>query len=536
MSTEPKLFLVGHDNAQSINNVAQLNAYFESVRWRAMEHQSAPTLNLASFDFPPLIDREIPIQYAELFRCVPLVSHEHGLIVAVVEGSDHGRTERNLAFVTGRHIEVLPCKESVLDEAFDIVYKADSISGLFLADQAEQPKVDMERLDKEIGERPMVRVVARMLIEASRKGASDIHLRSEAEEGHYLLRLNGSLVLRSEINKEHMSSIIRRFKILGDMNIGDSRACQDGSAKVVVGGHHLDLRMSIIPCVHGESLVVRILNIRDSFKLDQLGLGEKEFERVYTASKQSYGLILNTGPTGAGKSSTMYAMLREISKNRALSIITVEDPVEMHLPGVNQVQVNRKAGESFSSTLRQILRHDPDVIMIGEIRDSETAKIAVECAMTGHLVLSTLHSLNAVAAIPRLMEMGLQPYMLKTTLGLVVAQRLIKINCPHCLQLDESEESKILRKLKGISDIDFRIGAGCEECNYSGISERTGCFEALPIDIEIRSEIHENVSELTLDRIARDNGYKSLANHARLLAKEGKISASEWIRLQVGDR
>lgn len=535
MTAKPELYLVEREKSKVIENVAQLHAYFESVRWRAMDYQSTPDLKLASFDFPPFIDREIPIQYAELFRCVPLASHEHGLIVAVDEMANIDRVARNLSFVTSRHVEVLACPQDVIDTAFDAVYKADVLTALCSLEPSDSAPIDLERMDKEIGERPMVRVVARILIEAYRKGASDIHLRQDEDSGHYLLRLNGNLVMRSEINKEHISTIIRRFKILGEMNSADSRACQDGGAKVVVGGHQLDLRMSIVPCIHGESLVVRILHARDSFTLDQLGMSDREFNNIYTASKQSHGLILSIGPTGAGKSATMYAILKEISKNQALNIVTVEDPVEIHLSGVNQIQVNRKAGETFASTLRQMVRHDPDVIMIGEIRDAETAKIAIECAMSGHLVLSTLHSINSATAIPRLMEMGIKPYMLKTVLSLLLSQRLAKINCQHCSAPDDSEEAKILRSIKGVSDIKFQAGIGCDKCNYSGISGRTGCFESLPVNMDLRAEIHENVSEAAILSLARKNGYVSVSSHAKSLARKGLISATEWIRLQVDD-
>lgn len=493
-----------------------------------------PYVSLAEFDFPTDIEDAVPAQYAELYRAVPLMLYKQALVVGVDETLDMNDTVKSIEFITGRHVEAARCKPEDIDKAIDHLFSAEELVGLGDVEAVPEESKEIELLKQQVREKPIVRIVTRMLIEAYRKNASDIHIRPTENGAKFLLRINGNMVERSDINRENVNAVVSRFKILGGMNIAEHRQPQDGGAKIAVGGNKLELRLSILPTIHGESLVVRLLNAdKQLFTLPQLGLGEGEYKHVYKASKQSHGLVLVVGPTGSGKSTTLYAMLQEIRQNKALNIITVEDPVEFHIDDTEQIQINTKAGATFPKTLRNILRHDPDVIMVGEIRDEETAKIAIESALTGHLVLSTLHSVNAVSSITRLLEMGVKPYLLKSTLSLVIAQRLAKTNCPQCLDIDNSQEAAMLNEQTELSHITFKAGKGCDHCNFTGVEGRIGIYEALPIDSVQLQTIHEDVTETELVEIARRRGFVALSKHAIELAEQGKISAREWIQLQV---
>jgi type IV pilus assembly protein PilB len=518
-----------------VRDINELRDYLDLQRISPLADAAVPKVCLSDFQFPPNIEETIEAQWADLYRVVPLFEHRHNLIVAVDEGVEYDDTVQNIEFVTGRHVEAFKCRSQDLDQAIDTLYSAEALVGLENGSSDAMIGEELELIKQQVREKPIVRIVTRLLLEAYRKNASDIHIRPTERGADYLLRINGSMVLRSEIHKEHMAAVISRFKIIGGMNISEHRIPQDGGARIAVGGHRLELRMSIIPTIHGESLVVRLLNADQRlFSLEQLGLEEGEYRHVFKASKQSHGMVLVVGPTGSGKSTTLYALLQEIIENKALNVITVEDPVEFHIEGTEQIPINRKAGSTFPKALRNILRHDPDVIMVGEIRDEETAKIAIECGLTGHLVLSTLHCTNAVSAITRLLEMGVKPYLLKATLSLLVAQRLAKINCPSCMTDDDSAEAKMLAAQPELSHVHFKTSEGCEECNFTGISRRQGLYEALPLDLQMKHAISEGVSEKVLESLRDEQNLKTLTEHAVKLAEQGLISAREWIQLQVG--
>lgn len=518
-----------------VRSTDQLQDYLDLQRVSPLQDAAVPKVNLSDFSFPAGIEESIQAQWADLYRVVPLCEYRHSLIIAVDEDVDYDDTIQNIEFVTGRHVEAFKCRSQEIDAAIDHLYSTEALVGLQNGSNETAIGDELELIKQQVREKPIVRIVTRLLLEAYRKNASDIHIRPTEKGADYLLRMNGNMVLRSEIHKEHLAAVISRFKIIGGMNISEHRIPQDGGARISVSGHKLELRMSIIPTIHGESLVVRLLNADQRlFSLEQLGLEEGEYKHVYKASKQSHGLVLVVGPTGSGKSTTLYALLQEIIENKALNVITVEDPVEFHIEGTEQIQINRKAGSTFPKALRNILRHDPDVIMVGEIRDEETAKIAIECALTGHLVLSTLHCTNAVSAVTRLLEMGVKPYLLKATLTLLVAQRLAKLNCPNCIAEDDSEEARMLRTQPELAHVEFKSSSGCEECNGTGVSGRRGLYEALPIDMNIKHAISDGVSEKDLEILRHENALKTLTEHAVKLAEQGQISAREWIQLQVG--
>ncbi|WP_197479755.1 GspE/PulE family protein, partial [Oleiphilus sp. HI0132] len=324
-----------------------------------------------------------------------------------------------------------------------------------------------------------------LIADAVTRRASDIHIRPKEKSVDILYRIDGSLLKIRNFDIKMLPAAVARIKIISGMNIAEHRLPQDGRTKITSKDKSIDLRVSIMPTIHGESVVIRLLDTSTSINnIDAIGFNEKDSELFTQLVNKSSGLILVTGPTGSGKSTTLYAALESI-KQREINIITVEDPVEFHIDDILQIQVNNAIDYSFARALKNILRHDPDAIMIGEIRDEETAKMAVESSLTGHLVLSTLHTNSAASTITRLLEIGVQAYLLNATLLAVLAQRLVKRNCPHCLE--EEQVSPIVRKALGLSEDEvFYQGAGCDNCHMTGHKGRVAVYELLTLSPDIR--------------------------------------------------
>lgn len=492
-------------------------------------------IELKDFEFPPYAEELLAAHYAELYRVIPLMAIKGVLVVAIADDVELYESIRNIEFVVGGHVEAVVAKSYEIDDSIDKLYSTEELVGLENEDSDEDASTDsVQELRRQLKEKPIVQVVRRMLLEAINKRASDIHIRPSEHGIDYLLRIDGNMTLRSEINKRHLKGIISRFKILGGMDISEHRTPQDGSAKISISGHVVELRFSIMPTIHGESLVVRLLNTdAQLFKLEQLGLTEFDYKNLLRSGHQSHGLVLITGPTGSGKSTTLYALLQEVKKNTGINIITVEDPVEFHIDDIEQIQINKKTGYTFPKALRNILRHDPDVIMVGEIRDEETAKMAIECALTGHLVLSTLHSVNTISTITRMLEMGVKPYLVKSTLSLVVAQRLAKLNCEFCKGDDVSMIAQNLNTESKLKHIHWYKSTGCKECHFTGLKGRIGLYESLPVMGDFADAIVDGVTEKELRAVAKQAKGEKLSDHAIALAEEGRISAEEFIRLQI---
>lgn len=538
MQTEaPDTTIYEPDLSGDIHNQEELEFYLSSLLdCELTQSSNIARIQLKDFDFKPYTEDFLAARYAELFRAVPLAKVQGILMIAIADDADFYESIRNIEFVVGGHVEAVVATSSEIDDCIDKLYSTEELVGLDKDSSADivDTTEHIQELRRQLQEKPIVQVVRRILLEAINKKASDIHIRPTENGIDYLLRIDGNMTLRSEINKRHLSGVISRFKILGHMDISEHRIPQDGGAKISIGGHVVELRFSIMPTIHGESLVVRLLNTdAQLFKLEDLGLAGTDYKNLLRTSHQSHGLVLVTGPTGSGKSTTLYALLQEVKKNSGINIITVEDPVEFHIDGVEQIQINKKSGYTFPRALRNILRHDPDVIMIGEIRDEETAKIAIECALTGHLVLSTLHSVNTISTITRMLEMGVKPYLVKSTLSLVVAQRLAKINCKHCREEDKTVLAKNLNLEAALKHIKWRKSKGCKECHFTGLKGRIGLYESLAIENEFSDAIVEGVTEKELREAAQHVKGETLSNHAIALAQEGKISAEEFIRLQI---
>jgi type II secretory ATPase GspE/PulE/Tfp pilus assembly ATPase PilB-like protein len=323
---------------------------------------------------------------------------------------------------------------------------------------------------------------------------------------------------------------------LSKLDIAEKRVPQDGRIKIRIADHEIDVRVSVIPMLYGEAVVLRLLD-RSSVLLgmDKLGMSDRDFDLMKKILERPHGIILVTGPTGSGKTTTLYAALAQINDIQR-KIITIEDPIEYQLHGVNQIQVSRKAGLTFANGLRSILRHDPDVILVGEIRDAETAEIAIQASLTGHLVFSTLHTNDAPTALTRLVDMGIEPYLVASSLEAVVAQRLVRVICPHCKkQLSNSEVMSLRQRFGDALPGSLYIGRGCTHCQGTGYRGRIGIFEMMVVNDDIRSLILENASARDLRRVAARSGSMSLREDGFRHLREGRTTIEEVIRVTKDD-
>jgi len=381
----------------------------------------------------------------------------------------------------------------------------------------------------------MVNYVNQLLLEAFDQRATDIHIEPFKEHLRIRHRIDGILYeahTPAEL-KKLQDAIISRFKIMANLNIAEKRRPQDGRCMINVSGKEVDLRLSTFPTLHGEGLSIRLLS-RASILLglNQIGLSDKDYHCLEDALKKTNGIILVTGPTGCGKTTTLYACINHLN-NADINIVTLEDPIEYQLDGINQIQTNPKVDLSFSSGFRSILRQDPDVILVGEIRDAETSQIAIRAALTGHLILSTLHTNNAVATLTRLLDLGIEPYFLTQTLKAIIAQRLVRLVCEACRQEYQPDE-KLLNALglpgEKHDSLTFFKGKGCPACNHTGYKGRMAIFEILTIDEDLAHLIYTNASSDTLFKKARASGMRTLKEDCIDKVKQGLTTIEEVIR------
>lgn len=379
---------------------------------------------------------------------------------------------------------------------------------------------------------PIVRLVNKTLHQAISIGASDIHFEGQSNGFVIRYRQDGVLKAVKRLDKGLQATIIARIKVMGEMDVAEGRKPQDGRIFLKLGQKEVDVRVSTIPTMSGEKAVLRILDrSKNILNLEELGLKGKDLELFRKVLAQPHGIVLVTGPTGSGKTTSLYAGLSELPRDDK-NIVTVEDPVEYQLSGVNQVQVNKAAGMTFATTIRSFLRQDPDIILVGEIRDQETASTAVQASLTGHLVLSTLHTNDAATAVTRMLDMGIEPFLLASSLSLVLGQRLVRVNCKHCSRsIDVSENTyKLFDDLEGLPKIQT-AGAGCDHCNFTGFSGRCGVYELIPVTEDMRGLIMDTASSDAIKAYAKEVGRETMVDHGIRLVREGVTTLEEVVRV-----
>ena len=507
----------------------------EERSYRHAERLGLPLVRLPEVAVDPQVAALLRPEQARQLRVVPLRLH-NGLLAAAMEDPTNQQAMAALEFATAHHVLPMVASARGIREAiahsYDLAEDRETVRQLGLDPHAAaiESEAEANRLARE---QPVVRLVHGLIADAVARRASDIHLRPGEHDTDVLFRIDDELVpVRSLMRALHPAAI-SRVKVLGAMNLAEHRLPQDGRTSFVLDhGGKVDLRISVLPTVNGESAVVRLLDPRESlWNLDQLGLSEADRLRVDDVMTRSHGMFLTTGPTGCGKSTTLYAMLLEMRKQR-INILTIEDPVEFHVAEIQQMQVNRAAGFTFASAMRNFLRHDPDVIMVGEIRDRETAGIAVESALTGHLMLSTLHTNTAATTVTRLLDLGVEPYLLRASLLAVMSQRLVRLTCAHCREV-EQVPARIREALGVGTDEVFHAGRGCAHCEGLGVHGRRAVYELLVMSPRLRELVVPGAEADSIHRVAVEEGMLPITQAAVALARSGEISLSEAWRVRA---
>ncbi|HRT05108.1 MAG TPA: ATPase, T2SS/T4P/T4SS family [Kiritimatiellia bacterium] len=471
-----------------------------------------PRYDPEQYPFDATLAALIPVELVQRLQVAPLARRDGALVLAMGDPSDIDALD---AVEQLTHSEVLPviCTGREINQLINRLYG--SFAGLGgLEQEAGGDKGDVPSMaeDLEVGSlkdmaegAPVIRMVNWILSQAVREGASDIHISPETDHVQLRFRIDGKLREMPAPSKKLHLSIVSRIKILAQLDIAVSRVPQDGRFTVHLDNREINVRVSTIPTTNGENVVLRLLDMSAfNYSLGDLGMSDRDRALLTRAIDAPYGIILSTGPTGSGKSTTLYAMLKELN-TPDVNIITVEDPVEYRMPRIRQVQLNVKAGMTFASGLRSILRQDPDIIMVGEIRDAETARIAVQAALTGHLVLSTVHTNDAAGAITRLIDMGIEPFLVSSVLVVAFAQRLVRKVCPHCAErVAPTLESRRFWGLAETDPITFMKAKGCARCQHTGYQGRIGLFEVLTMDDRIRELVDRRATALEIARAARE--------------------------------
>ena len=399
-----------------------------------------------------------------------------------------------------------------------------------LSKESLESKVEVLNIEEisDVKNAPVVKMIEQLFRNSIEMRASDIHIEPYEKEVRIRYRIDGKLTTVNTLAVESLGPLITRIKILANLNIAERRIPQDGRIITKIGQDEVDLRVSILPVVNGEKVVIRILT-RDSYKVgkEELGINKENLKKLNNIISNPNGIVLVTGPTGSGKSTTLYAILSELNKND-INIVTIEDPVEYTLNGINQVNVNSKTGLTFASGLRSILRQDPDVVMIGEIRDEETAQIAIKAAITGHLVLSTLHTNDAPSTITRLLDMGIEPYLVATSISGIIAQRLVRKICNYCKEeYIASDYEKSIFNIDTNTELKLSRGKGCGHCNNSGYNGRIGVYEIMEITREHRNFINDSKNSDILRDISIKNGMTTLEEECKELVLKGVTTLEE---------
>jgi type IV pilus assembly protein PilB len=472
----------------------------------------------------------ISIPAAKRYEAVPVgYLDDRTLLVAMADPANVLAVD-DIALLTGKEIRPAVTSREDIQSLITRLTRLDDVNTDF-EDEEEAP-AEIVDLRESADDAPVIRLVNQIVAQAVEQGASDIHLEPNGSELRVRFRIDGVLIETAQVQRRMVLGVISRVKIMSDLDISERRVPQDGRVGLTIDGHHVDLRVVTLPTVHGESIVIRILD-KDSvvMSLEKLGMAPAEKDRFERAFHQAYGAVLVTGPTGSGKSTTLYAALGELNTIEK-NIITIEDPVEYQLDGITQVQVNTKAGLHFSKGLRSMMRADPDIIMVGEIRDRETAQIAIESALTGHLVLSTLHTNDAASALTRLVEMGIEPFLVASAIDCVVAQRLARKLCQHC-KARQIISSDVLRAngIRSQFDMEAYSAQGCQRCNYSGYKGRIGLYEVLSVSEEIRTLALARAPAPEIAEVAVRQGMRLLRDDGLEKVRLGMTSIAEVTRV-----
>jgi type IV pilus assembly protein PilB len=543
----------------------------EEITSLLSKQYGVPSINLNQFEIDPGVIKLVPPDTAQKYQIVPLSRSGATLTIAMTDPTNVFAMD-DIKFMTGYNVEPVVASETAVLDAIAKYYSAAAVAASAATAKIEQAassgvslefaakaleevsqvvsddvevleeldQIDVGALEKQSGEAPVIRLVNLMLISAIQKGASDIHIEPYEKEFRVRFRIDGILYNIMQPAMKFRDAITSRLKIMAKLDIAEKRLPQDGRIKIrfadTSGNKEIDFRVSCLPTLFGEKIVLRLLD-KDKLMLDmtRLGFESESLKKFETAILKPWGMVLVTGPTGSGKTNTLYSSISKINTPET-NIMTAEDPVEFNLVGVNQVQIRENIGLNFAAALRSFLRQDPNIILVGEIRDFETAEIAVKAALTGHLVLSTLHTNDAPSTINRLMNMGIEPFLVASSVNLICAQRLVRRVCAKCMA-DHPLPAEGLKEAGYTADEAATVvpkkGAGCEKCNGTGYKGRVGLYEVMEITDDLRELILVGASALDIRRKAVEEGMISLRRSGLLKVKEGVTTIEEVVRETV---
>jgi len=501
------------------------------------EHLRVARVSLDSLMIDPAVIAMVPVEKARRYCLIPIFKFQNNLtiamadplnIIAIEELKYLTKCEIKRAIATRKQIE------DAIDRSYSVAHSISNVIGTYPAEQTDPgPSEAASEILLKGDDAPVVRLVNLIITQAVKAGASDIHIEPDESRMRIRYRLNGVMKEEASPPKNLQAEIVSRIKVAANMDLSEKRLPQDGRITMKIDDNDVDLRISTLPTIHGEKIVIRILDRRIlDIGLERLGFSKNLLESWKKLISLKEGLLLITGPTSSGKTTTLYSVLQEINSIEK-NIITVEDPAEYSLPLINQVQVNEKAGLTFASSLRSILRQNPDVIMIGEIRDIDTAMMAVRSALTGHLVLSTLHTNDAPSSVTRLVNMGIEKYLVASSLKGVLAQRLLRTNCDECGQEYTPPPVELrmanLDELSG--EIKFKHGVGCTKCRMTGFKGQTGIYELIAVDEKISEMIVNDAPEAQIRNYARGKGYRTLFQAGIDKVSAGDVCLEELLRV-----
>jgi type IV pilus assembly protein PilB len=508
-----------------------------------------PSITLGQLDIDPDVLKLVPAPIARKYEVLPVRRMGNSLALAMADPTNVFALD-DISFMTNLQVLPLVASQTAIKKAVDRNYesKTEAISSVLsdmqtdlsnvevVEEGEEGAKVDIFELKESADEAPVVKLVNMVLVDAIQKGASDIHFESYEKIFRIRFRMDGVLHEMLAPPKRLESAILSRLKIMSNLDIAERRLPQDGRIKLRYNNREIDFRVSTLPTIFGEKAVLRILD-KEALKLDmtQLGFDEWSLEKFSAAIHQPYGMVLITGPTGSGKTTTLYSGIHTIN-SPDVNIMTAEDPVEYNLKGVNQVQINEGVGRTFAAALRSFLRQDPDVILVGETRDLETAQISIRAALTGHLVFSTLHTNDCPSTIARLLDMGIPSFLVASSLLLVLAQRLGRKVCKQCREPYDADEESLVQYghvPTGKGKMQFYKGKGCATCNFTGMKGRVAIYEVMPVGEELRSAILKNASTAELRSIAESAGMRSLRQAGLMKVIEGTTTIEEVLRVTL---
>ncbi len=479
----------------------------------------------------------VPENLAQKYIVVP-IRIDNGKLVIATNDPLNLEAVQDISMISGLDVEMVLSPLDEIRKTMGVVYSRKAADEIIrdlnvefkFEDEPTPAKVEVDNMAERVDSAPIVRLVNTLIVDAYQRNASDIHIEPEETTTRIRFRIDGDLTIYNEVTNEVHASIVTRIKILSGLDIAEKRIPQDGSFKVKNKALDVDLRVSTMPTPYGEKVVMRLLgaNKNITYNLNALGVSPASLERINKALMLPNGILLVSGPTGSGKTTTLYAILDSMA-DPAKSITTIEDPIELQFEGITQVQVNPKTGLTFATGLRSVLRQDPDIIMVGEIRDKETAEIAIRAAITGHFVLSTIHTNDSVSTVSRLVDMGIEPFMVASALRCVISQRLVKRICPECrgtVKVTPAENMLLKTNLTTAYK-----GKGCKKCNNTGYQGRTAVYEILLIDNKLQSMIAANASAESMYTYIHDNNLRILKDEVIEAIKNGLTTTEEAVKI-----